>query len=67
MPGEHDTTDPTVTEYFSRFGKASDNKGYYSFDHAGVHFIALDQRAAVQARRARARSGDEQLAWVAAD
>src|SRR3984893_15012538 len=41
VPGEHDTTDPTVTEYFNRFGKASDNKGYYSFDHAGVHFIAL--------------------------
>src|ERR1700729_2525003 len=41
VPGEHDTTDPTVSEYFSRFGKPSDNKGYYSFDHAGVHFIAL--------------------------
>ena len=36
VPGEHDTTDATVTEYFNRFGKASDNKGYYSFDHAGV-------------------------------
>src|SRR5882757_9403342 len=31
VPGEHDTTDATVTEYFNRFGKASDNKGYYSF------------------------------------
>src|SRR5579871_2425355 len=41
VPGEHDTTDPTVTEYFNRFGKASNNKGYYSFDHGGVHFIAL--------------------------
>ena len=41
VPGEHDTTDATVTEYFNRFGKASDNKGYYSFDHAGVHFIGL--------------------------
>src|ERR1700682_1500695 len=30
VPGEHDTTDATVTEYFNRFGKASDNKGYYS-------------------------------------
>jgi len=30
-----------VTEYFNRFGKASDNKGYYSFDHAGVHFVGL--------------------------
>ena len=41
VPGEHDTTDANVTEYFSRFGKASNNKGYYSFDHAGVHFVAL--------------------------
>src|SRR5579859_1328677 len=40
-PGEHDVTDGPGTEYFSRFGKASDNKGYYSFDHQGVHFIAL--------------------------
>ena len=53
VPGEHDTTDATVTEYFNRFGKASDNKGYYSFDHAGVHFVALDQRVAVQAGRSR--------------
>src|ERR1700680_4952177 len=41
VPGEHDTTDATVTEYFNRFEQASDNKGYYSFDHAGVHFVAL--------------------------
>jgi len=26
VPGEHDTTDATVTEYFNRFGKASANK-----------------------------------------
>src|SRR5580698_248240 len=32
VPGEHDTSDATVSEYFSRFGKASNNKGYYSFD-----------------------------------
>src|SRR5260370_15148416 len=41
VPGEHDVADATVSEYFSRFGKASDNKGYYSFDHAGVPFVAL--------------------------
>src|SRR2546427_11827048 len=41
VPGEHDTADATVTEYFNRFGKVSNNKGYYSFDHAGVHFVAL--------------------------
>ena len=28
VPGEHDVTDGPGTEYFSRFGQASDNKGY---------------------------------------
>ena len=27
VPGEHDTADATVTEYFNRFGKPSNNKG----------------------------------------
>jgi Calcineurin-like phosphoesterase len=66
VPGEHDTTDPTVTEYFSRFGKASGNKGYYSFDHSGVHFIALIN--VLQFKPGGLGTlGDEQLAWVTAD
>jgi 3',5'-cyclic AMP phosphodiesterase CpdA len=66
VPGEHDTTDATVTEYFSRFGKVSDNKGYYSFDHAGVHFIALIN--VLQFKPGGLGTlGAEQLAWVAAD
>ena len=66
VPGEHDTQDPTVTEYFNRFGKASDNKGYYSFDHAGVHFIALIN--VLQFKPGGLGTlGDDQLAWVAAD
>jgi Calcineurin-like phosphoesterase len=66
VPGEHDTTDPTVTEYFNRFGKASNNKGYYSFDHSGVHFIALIN--VLQFKPGGLGTlGDEQLAWVASD
>ena len=66
VPGEHDTTDATVTEYFNRFGKASDNKGYYSFDHAGVHFIALIN--VLQFKPGGLGTlGSDQLAWVAAD
>src|SRR5580658_1534915 len=66
VPGEHDTTDATVTEYFNRFGKASDNKGYYSFDHAGVHFIGLIN--VLQFKPGGLGTlGGEQLAWVAAD
>ena len=66
VPGEHDTADATVTEYFSRFGKASDNRGYYSFDHAGVHFIGLINVLQFKAG-GLGTLGDEQLTWVAAD
>ncbi len=66
VPGEHDTTDATVTEYFNRFGKASDNKGYYSFDHAGVHFIALIN--VLQFKPGGLGTlGADQIAWVTAD
>jgi len=66
VPGEHDTTDATVTEYFNRFGKASDNKGYYSFDHSGVHFVALVN--VLQFKPGGLGTlGLEQLAWVEAD
>jgi len=66
VPGEHDITDPGLSEYFGRFGKASDNKGYYSFDHAGVHFIALIN--VLEFKPGGLGSlGAEQLAWVAED
>src|SRR5450432_236371 len=66
VPGEHDTTDATVSEYFNRFGKASNNKGYYSFDHAGVHFIGLIN--VLQFKPGGLGTlGEEQLAWVSED
>jgi 3',5'-cyclic AMP phosphodiesterase CpdA len=66
VPGEHDTSDATVSEYFSRFGKPSGNKGYYSFDHAGVHFVALVN--VLQFKPGGLGTlGEEQLAWVADD
>jgi 3',5'-cyclic AMP phosphodiesterase CpdA len=66
VPGEHDTSDATVSEYFSRFGAASNNKGYYSFDHAGVHFIALINVLQFKAG-GLGSLGSEQLEWVEAD
>src|SRR3569833_262306 len=66
VPGEHDTTAPTVTEFFKRFGKASDNKGYYSFDHAGVHFIALINVLQFKAG-GLGTLGSDQLDWVKKD
>jgi 3',5'-cyclic AMP phosphodiesterase CpdA len=66
VPGEHDVADATVTEYFNRFGKPSGNRGYYSFEHAGVHFLALIN--VLQAKDGGAGYlGEEQLAWIKAD
>lgn len=66
VPGEHDITDGAGTEYFARFGKASDNRGYYSFDHQGVHFVGL-----VNVMNFKPNGlggfGDEQLAWLKND
>jgi hypothetical protein len=66
VPGEHDTTDTGAAEYFSRFGQASGNRGYYSFDHAGVHFIALIN--VLQFKPGGLGTlGPEQIAWVTDD
>ena len=66
VPGEHDTLDAGAAEYFSRFGKASANKGYYSFDHAGVHFVALVNVLDFKDGGLGTLGGD-QLAWLAKD
>ncbi|HEY4125702.1 MAG TPA: metallophosphoesterase, partial [Rhizomicrobium sp.] len=66
VPGEHDVTDGPGTEYFARFGKASNNRGYYSFDYQGVHFIALVNVMNFKPNGLGAL-GDDQLAWLKAD
>jgi 3',5'-cyclic AMP phosphodiesterase CpdA len=66
VPGEHDVADATATEYFNRYGQPSANRGYYSFDHAGVHFLALNN--VMQAKDGGMGGlGDEQIAWALAD
>jgi Calcineurin-like phosphoesterase len=66
VPGEHDVADVSVSEYFSRFGQPSGNRGYYSFDHAGVHFLALNN--VMQAKDGGLGGlGAEQVAWALAD
>ncbi len=65
-PGEHDVTDGVGTEYFNRFGAASKNKGYYSFDHKGVHLVALVN--VMQFKPGGLASiGDEQMSWLKDD
>ena len=65
-PGEHDVADASVTEYFSRYGKASQDKGYYSFDHRGVHFISLINVLNFKAN-GLGNLGQSQLEWLEKD
>ena len=57
IPGEHDASLDRGAAFKEFFGPT-----YYSFDHKGVHFIALDNVS-----DSGARIGDEQLAWLKAD
>jgi 3',5'-cyclic AMP phosphodiesterase CpdA len=41
VPGEHDSVDDAGQKYRSAFGAGSTGDGWYSFDTAGVHVIAL--------------------------
>jgi 3',5'-cyclic AMP phosphodiesterase CpdA len=66
VPGEHDVTDGPRTEFFARYGKPSNNKGYYSFDAGGVHFVALVNVMSFKPGGLGAL-GDDQLAWLKKD
>jgi 3',5'-cyclic AMP phosphodiesterase CpdA len=57
MPGEHDASLDNGQAWKEFFGAS-----YYSFDHKGVHFIAIDNVS-----DASARIGEAQLAWIRAD
>ena len=57
IPGEHDASLDRGEAYKEFFGDLN-----YTFDHKGVHFIALDNVS-----DPAASIGDAQLAWLAAD
>ena len=57
IPGEHDASLDKGAAYQEFFGAPN-----YSFDHKGVHFIALDNVS-----DPAAQLGDTQLAWLAGD
>jgi 3',5'-cyclic AMP phosphodiesterase CpdA len=57
MPGEHDASLDWGEAYRELFGDT-----YYTFDHKGVHFIALDNVS-----DPRASIGERQMQWLAAD
>jgi 3',5'-cyclic AMP phosphodiesterase CpdA len=57
VPGEHDAGLDGGALYRDFLGET-----YYSFDHRGVHFIALDNVS-----RAKPQVGPDQLAWLKKD
>lgn len=57
VPGEHDAGLDGGALFRDHFGET-----HYSFDHRGVHFIALDNVS-----RAKPEVGPEQLAWLKQD
>jgi len=57
VPGEHDAGLDGGALYREFFGES-----HYSFDHRGVHFVALDNVS-----RAKPEVGPEQLAWLQKD
>jgi 3',5'-cyclic AMP phosphodiesterase CpdA len=67
VPGEHDLLDDDPGKsYLDRYGKNTKGAGWYSFDHNGVHFIALVNVVNLQAG-SMGILGAEQLAWLADD
>lgn len=67
VPGEHDMLDAAGGKAFlSRFGKGTQGAGWYSFDHRGVHFVALVNVADLKPG-GMGNLGAEQLKWLKAD
>jgi len=71
IPGEHDVADADNGKaYLARYGKNTQGKGWYSFDMAGVHFIALINVFNFQPgfkSAGLATLGNDQLEWLEKD
>jgi Icc protein len=67
VPGEHDVIDENNgAAFLARYGKLSQGKGWYSFEHGGAHFIGLVHVYDLKAG-GMGNLGAEQLAWLAGD
>jgi 3',5'-cyclic AMP phosphodiesterase CpdA len=64
VPGEHDVIGDNGKEFFRRFGTG--NTGWYSYDYAGAHFVALVNVLNLQAG-GLGRLGQDQLDWLKKD
>jgi plastocyanin len=69
VPGEHDVATDNGISYLERYGKRAgmtSRDGWYSFDHSGVHFIALVNVMNLKAG-GMGSLGAAQLAWLKND
>jgi 3',5'-cyclic AMP phosphodiesterase CpdA len=64
VPGEHDSVDDAGQKYRAAFGAGSVGDGWYSFDVAGVHVIALVNTLNL---RKLGHLGNDQLEFVEKD
>ena len=67
VPGEHEWLDETPGKaYLACFGKGTLGSGWNSFDHGGVHFVALNNVASFKPG-GLGHLGDDQLGWLKKD
>jgi 3',5'-cyclic AMP phosphodiesterase CpdA len=66
VPGEHDMLIEDGATFRERFGKDTKGAGWFSFDHAGVHFVGLVNVVDLKAG-GLGNLGAEQLDWLAKD
>jgi hypothetical protein len=64
VPGEHDTALDDGAQYRERFGSGTVGRGWYSFDHKGVHFVGLNNVLQIDAM---GKLGVDQVAWLKSD
>jgi len=64
VPGEHDVALDDGAQYRQRFGAGTVGRGWYSFDHKGVHFIGLNNVVQIDAM---GKLGEDQVAWLKGD
>ena len=66
VPGEHDVLGDDGRQYLARFGRDGKGRGWYSFDHQGVHFVGLVNVLDVKAG-GLGNLGHDQLEWLEHD
>lgn len=66
IPGEHDWGGDDGALYLDRHGKGTKGQGWYAWDEAGVHFVALVNVAGFKAG-GFGTLGADQIAWLKDD